>query len=310
VSALFQIGLTVVLAAAFGFAIYRAVILRIRRRWLRVALSIISGGSAFVVAAGYLLYVALSTPAVDSPEFKHEESLAILLTVGDTQRARVTLAVPRSVRANEDCSVFLEVEGHLPPGDYAATLIGPQDVELRTLDSCSDAPAAPGRSSTRAACGHLRAGAKLRLTWDVSPTGAGAKLLTLQLPTSIEPSPAEPWYATLERNGRPVTREDVQAWERIPDRYRTHAVPEVPVRLSPTEALYREGSTYVDLANFQLRSTVDVATTLGVDASTYSFLAILGTIFSGLLGGGWIWQAVEWWRKRAQYTAEKPQQSV
>jgi hypothetical protein len=58
-----------------------------------------------------------------------------------------------------------------------------------------------------------------------------------------------------------------------------------------------------DMHSGQLRVPVEVVDTLGVSRSVYNALAVIGTLLSAVLGSGWLWKLLEWWRTR--YTSTR-----
>jgi hypothetical protein len=61
-----------------------------------------------------------------------------------------------------------------------------------------------------------------------------------------------------------------------------------------------------DMLSGQLRVPVEVVDTLGVSRSVYNALALMGTLLSALLGSGWLWKLLEWWRIRSISTRNSP----
>jgi hypothetical protein len=68
--------------------------------------------------------------------------------------------------------------------------------------------------------------------------------------------------------------------------------PILAVTLSESEPVARHNGVEIDLRAGELTVPLQFNTTLGVTQTTYTILAILGTLLSALLGGGWLWQFV------------------
>ena len=65
----------------------------------------------------------------------------------------------------------------------------------------------------------------------------------------------------------------------------------------------------IDLATNTLSFPVQVTTTLGFSTSTYGWLALAGTIVSGMLGSGWIWKLLEAVKRRSETAKATVQKS-
>jgi hypothetical protein len=74
----------------------------------------------------------------------------------------------------------------------------------------------------------------------------------------------------------------------------------LPTLLSPLSARYAppKSKILMDLNLGEVRFPILVTSTLGVSASTYAWLALIGVALSGALGNGWLFKLLEYVKAR------------
>lgn len=189
----------------------------------------------------------------------------------------IALLFPASVTPHEDFSLGVTVlsQHQLPTAVRAVRLSAPRSAEVRTLDTCG-----PDEKSALSACS-TSDGKKFQVAWDVTPTEPGELLFTIGLPADVMPHyGAREWRAQfVERRRAPSSAPGLGASV-----------------ISPASPAMTWDGVSVDLESQQIRIPVFVASTLGVSRNVYTALALVGTALSGLLGSGWLWRLLEWWR--------------
>ena len=194
----------------------------------------------------------------------------------------IALLFPASVTSHEDFSLGVTVlsQHQIPTAVRTVRLSAPRSAEVRTLDTCG-----PDEKSALSACS-TSDGKKFQVAWDVTPTEPGELLFTIGLPADVMPHyGAHEWRAQfIERRSR----------DRIGPS--TSAPAFGASVISPALPAMTWDGVSVDLESQQIRIPVFVETTLGVSRNVYTALALIGTALSGLLGSGWLWRFLEWWR--------------
>jgi len=63
---------------------------------------------------------------------------------------------------------------------------------------------------------------------------------------------------------------------------------------------YARAGANIDLDTRAIRFPIQVVTSLGLNGTTYAWLAVVGIALSGMLGTGWLWKALELFRARRE----------
>ena len=196
---------------------------------------------------------------------------------------RIEVRAPTAVTPRQDFSLALSISSRqLPNGERAVRLSAPRSAEVRTLDVCTAAQANP----LEAACS-MPVENRFQVAWDVTPTEPGQLLFTVGVPSDLMPqSGLDDWAAVA-----------VGPWG-------SSGRGESPTMTASSPSVSWRGMS-VDLLSGQLRVPVTVVDTLGVNRNVYDGLALIGTFLSALLGSGWLWKWLEWWRTRSASTGIK-----
>jgi hypothetical protein len=311
-------------SAAIGFLVHRW------QRHLHWGWSVAVGmllATVLTIGAGVVFLLASSSyPAADDPRFGRANSIYIVRETpvpgeGDPQRSEFLLRFPFEVRKGSDFEVRLLLTSAplpIPAGDLASTLQGPRVLEVRPQRNC------PSVTDQSSACIRLeRSAGEATLVWDVTPTAEADPTVRVSLP-AFWPS-GDTWKARLQFDGRnavfsPDPRCARNKWI---ESMEGGCGPVLPVVLdahqprfeltdnSPTlyQLPYAFRGAEVDLASNQLRFPIRITTSLGLNASTYAWLALAGTILSGFLGTGWAWKLLELFKPKPSTPAGAPAQS-
>jgi hypothetical protein len=193
----------------------------------------------------------------------------------------------------------------LPEGTYTASLESGQTVQLRTPSPCGTTPSVDlsATSAVALSCQERVEGPSQvsRFRWFVRSEKYGESYLTLKWPRQIGDiiRKESQWAGRVKRDGRVVTRyvagPEGRPWVPGRDRSDLREVPEIISMARPT---YGDSGWEVDLAAQQFTLPIRFETTLGVSAQLYGNLSVLGAALSGLLGGGWLWQLLAWFKAR------------
>ena len=219
---------------------------------------------------------AISSPLSELLEQRSDDGWS---TVG-----QIEVRAPTAVTPRQDFSLALSISSKQLPHDVRAVrLSAPRSAEVRTLDVCTAEQANP----LAAACSTPLEN-RFQVAWDVTPTEPGELLFTLGVPSDLMPqSGLDDWKAVAVGPWGSGRR-----------------------GVSPTMSASSPSVTWrgmsVDLVTGQLRVPVTVVDTLGVNRNVYDGLALIGTFLSALLGSGWLWKWLEWWRTRSTATRKKP----
>jgi hypothetical protein len=301
--------------------------LRKARRLYRLTASIALGLLTVLVSSLAFLSALFTYPSFDDERFAGQGQIEVVrksLSNGkkddDASEVRILLAFPRNARSNYDFTIRLVVSASPPlrSGNYNAILSTSKSFDVRPQFGCRlpDANPMPGVSCTTYA-----SESELELRWDITPSNEGQPRFVLNLPTLW---PADNlWNAKVLFGGR-QPRECADAdcsRDCANEDGNTHwnCPSAKPIVLSPQRPRFIVNSILslgldsfqnyradlyngaeVDLASNTLSFPIDVATTLGFNASTYGWLALAGTMVSGMLGSGWIWKLLEAFKGRSK----------
>lgn len=290
--------LAIAIGSTMGWLVYRLTATRLHKRWTRAVASLTSGGVVFVGAAISFLLFELTTPANDAHQFEGAQELHVEV-VPDSSGPRnealhITLAIPASVRSNDDFPVRLTVsvnQAGLERSETSAALLTPPSIKGRTLQSCTGSTSPQTQENMVVACA---TGTSSRtIVWDVTPTGAGSARVAVRV---LSESIPRSWRAVVYLDGEQLVR--TQSGLRFGARRGSSSVERhEAVFLTADMPAVEVAGVGVDLSSMQFRATVSVLTTLGVSARTYGYLAVMGTAVASLLGTGWLWQFLS--RRRA-----------
>jgi hypothetical protein len=264
-----------------------------------VALAIVSllvGGATFIA----LTQTQKVVPTSDAKEFQrrdqfglHREQVSIQVqkhcvvpgVCTDVPKAIVrnlvvTVDFPLSVPVQKDFDISFEIAsepGPLPKGQYAATVMGPKYVEIRTSRICKGQPEAS--SSTRS-CSEVASDRKepVILVWTATPTKTGEAIFSLStdlLAKLFDSSPGP--------NAKVQMKVSLGGENRA---------------VQPTESKVQMGIALVNLADEEIRFPVQIVTSLGVSQATYDWVKVFAGVVAALgtlLGAGF---AATWFKKR------------
>jgi hypothetical protein len=317
---------SLLLGASIGLGVYWR--LRNTGRAYRVGTGVGFGLLAMLAAAVVLLSAASQFPAVDDERFAGQSQLEIIREApfagkdADARsRVRVLLAFPSDIRKDYDFTIHLVASASpaLSSGEYRATLSSAKNVEIRPIYVC---PEASSDRTTGVACATYETESEIELRWDVTPSAEGRPRFVLTLPTLWPPSAS--WTGHLRIGGlEPAVCSVLRCSRQCGDTDAGHCGNIEPVLLSPqrprfiinseqpgvTNFSYRYDGVELDLVANTMSFPIEVITTLGFGTSTYAWLALAGTVASGLLGSGWIWKLLDALKKRGETARATAQNS-
>jgi hypothetical protein len=305
--------LVLAIAATAGLAV-RWLARRVRSRLLRWALSLSAGLFALLISAFCFLRASV-LPVQDSSIFDRN-SLSIDLVLRPQHRStqpdiEIKVVRPSAIPVHDDGAIDLLIQSyrdHLATGTYAAVLEASSQLEARTPNACVDQPSHPNAVT---ACQIRRSEVEVsQFRWFVRSANPGSYYITVKLPSQLgafASGEQAGWLAEVWSNGYPLTQLVVERpgggrpslgglggsspWPGI-DR-------SMPTPLSAQKPIFRRGSLFeIDLRSQQVTFPLRFTTTLGVTGTTWTILALLGTLASGALGGGWFWQLLSWIKAR------------
>jgi hypothetical protein len=301
-------------SAVIGYGGYR-VLRTTKRRWIGVAFSLVVG-LLTLMAGGIALLTIGEKPATDErigdarqlsttlrrsrprPSGALPPPTSSPISIGrsgdesvvapplEDALGVVALSAPSSVGLREDFTISLSItsERSMPVESREVPLLGPSSAELRTLDACG----APTATSMLKACASADGGT-FEVAWDITPTEIGEMVFTLRVPADLMPHyGVDAWVATR------------QLQRLYGSTYSQEA--------SNNDPIVSQEGVSIDLRQQQIRIPIRVVATLGVSRAVYNTLAVIGTFLSALLGSGWLWQALAWWRARVK--AQEPHPSA
>jgi hypothetical protein len=307
---------SLLLGGLIGLGVYWP--LRTTELVYRIGAGIFFGFLAMLGSAIIFLYAALEYPGVDEERFAGQNQIEVIreASLGEKEgdlksRVSVLVAFPKNARKDYDFTVRLVASAtpELGSGEYKAYLTTSKSLEVRPRYTCQGAKSEerPG-----VACATSQSGSELELGWDVTPSlsSEGRPDFVLSLPALWAPNAS--WVGHLRVGGRelieyvnlPCARDN----ERRVDlgNCETRSVVLNPQRPrysidhnNPDLDREYEGIE-VDLVANTISFPVEVTTTLGFSAATYGWLALGGTIISGMLGSGWIWKLLDAVKKRRE----------
>jgi hypothetical protein len=316
---------SLLLGAIIGLAVYWP--LRRARRAYRVGAGVFFGLLAMLGSAVILLYAAIQYPAVDEERFAGQSQIEIIRETavaekeaGAESRVRIVLAFPSNVRKDHDFTIRLVASASpaLSSGEYRSVLSTAKSIEIRPTYVC---PVAKSDGISGIACARYQTESELELRWISTPSAEGRPRFVLTLPRLWPPSAS--WTGHLRIGGTEpgVCRnpryygemrsgswgcDNIEPIVLIPERPRYIINYEQPgvIHFRP-----EYDGVEIDLAANTVTFPVEVITTLGFSTSTYLWLALAGTIVSGMLGSGWIWKLLEAAKKRRETSGATVQNS-
>jgi hypothetical protein len=290
---------------------------RIRRKPLRVAFVVISGlvcgGIVYAVA---LVVLSLTVPVASDDVVTHHQVFRLDFLPGSPTLRTPTgfdmdphvlgssssfeVVYSDSVKKKEDftVSVVAESTSHaLKPESYEFLLSAPESATVRTSYQC--ATGTPQKSQT-SACASAK-GTSVRASWDVSLSEPSTGNLVLTVPASIieQLMPAPEWVAVPSYGNevimRSARRSPFQTWKGGDPRDDL-----TPFLISQKVPYMESHGGEVDLSGRQIRLRTEAVDSSGFSAATYSKLTGIGTLLSGILGTGWLWQFLTWRRQQKE----------
>jgi hypothetical protein len=286
--------LGVLIFAGIEGSLLRLVLRGIERRWIRWLLGTLASLLAVFVSGIVMLIWGVTTPAADEERFTSQRVIRLELPYKGGPPAVVEFHAPQFGRVDEDFQVDLFVTGVPSSASTPAVLSAGEDAHPRTATPCiqKSAGATPGAIE---ACGLPTNGAT-HFRWFLRSGAAGVSVATISLP--IPQLGPEFWTANLTENGNPwyvrlqhtPTQSMTPAQSTMSKLHRDdYGGTFVPVDLAKNNPVVTHGGFEVDLTANHLTFPTEFDTTLGVSESTYSAIALVGTLLSALLGGGFLW---------------------
>lgn len=279
--------LGVLIFAAIEGSLLRLVLRRIQRSWVRWLLGSLAALSAVIVSAIVMLSWGATRPAADEERFTSQRVIRFELPYKGRPPVIIDYRAPMFGRVDEDFQVDLFVTGEPSSGAMPAVLSAGEDAHPRTATPCGQ-KSAGSESGVIRACG-LPSNGATHYRWFLRSSAPGTSVATISLP--IPQLGPEPWTAKVSENGSP--------WYARPPRPPTKATTsvirrgdgssDVPVDLSKSNPVVSHDGFEIDLTANQFTFPTEFDTTLGVSETTYSVIALVGTLLSALLGGGFLW---------------------
>lgn len=297
---------------------------RVKRRWIKatalVVVGSVTGLCAYMLSALSFAILA-QTPASDdvvarrqelrldiqpdSPSFRTPQGVWDFDT--DPRRAlspRFTLqfAYSAKVKKNEDFTLYVTASSKkqdFEENRYVFGLSAPQTANVRTSFRCDGLPSA---TAENAACGEGKRSA-VQVAWDITLKEPATAVLAITVPKALmnEIMRTENWIAIPSHDDRIIMRSARRSpfspWRGGDPRDEL-----VPFLLSPQVSYLESEGSQIDLRSAQVRLRTEAVETLGVSNQTLQILGWGGSIVSGLLGTGWIWQIITWRRQRQSST--------
>ena len=297
---------TVVVAALLGYLVYRRYSPVHPRR--SVGLAVVSAIFVIGLSALAFLYARASYPPADDPIFEGRNTIFIQREeLSGAHRSDVGLAFPYRVRKGSDFEILLLIstDPPLPAGTYVSEVTGPESLRFRPETKC------PAPVDSAAACKAIKEEkSQISLGWDVTPKEEAEATLQLTIP-EIWPNGGN-WSASLKFDGKePLVSRNETKVVLSPDQPQFRLTESTPFEghLVITESdrgyvqdrpSYARAGANIDLDTRAIRFPIQVVTSLGLNGTTYAWLAVVGIALSGMLGTGWLWKALELFRARRE----------
>lgn len=288
------------IAAGIGFGV-RRLARRVRSPVLRWVLSAAAAFVVFLASASYLLYRGVVLPAADDSIFRDREAIEIALYASKSSantQALVKIERPQAVRIRDESAVDLVIDGPgstLPTGVYEATLETGENIRVRTSSACPGSQLESSVTAVRSCRERQTRRDNLSFRWFIRSSETSQSYVTLKLPRNmplLQQSKGASWFARVDLGGNLFSSS-------LPVRGRTK-LSASPIILSAEHPVLREWNLEIDLRSQQITFPIVFQTTLGISGSAYERLTVVGAVMSGLLGGGWLWQLLEWLKSRRE----------
>jgi hypothetical protein len=206
---------------------------------------------------------------------------------------RIALQIPKYTRAGSDFTIGYAVQA--PIGSRVkASLVASQDWEIRSPDGCE-------KSNPSDLCLTSKAGVS-NGQWIVRPKSAAASKWTVVSDFDIESVCGKDWFAEVWDGDTILSQHKLNVGGEGVFRKMTPQGPNVGADgFSPGYVVYVDNKNLIarnqdgfiaDLGRMQISGDIDVVRTLGVNESTFQWLAIIGAISSSALGSGWLISAL------------------
>jgi hypothetical protein len=261
-----------------------------RFRVLQIFLSLCLAVAVAIASLIVFAYFDLTVPAADDSDLRSETHLEFHSSAG-SRNSQIILAYKPKPAVDYDYQIVVRIEG-ISVGPQLYRLVTSKSIALRTADRCKNS------TLENVACSSSDNPNEVR--WEATPQSGGSTLTTLILPDVLRPAHllGPTWTATAQVDGEYVLQSGLLGqpgynpqWG--PERRNSYGI-NIGVHKAYMLNSVAPGMSYqdwsVDLASGQIRFTTDVVRTLGVSASTYGTLVVVGTIASGALGSGWVFK--------------------
>ena len=203
----------------------------------------------------------------------------------------IELEVPDSVKVDEDVPVDVTLMGTQPLSsqpDQGLIVRTGKEVEVTPRPECENAPdARKSREATHTYCARIEWAVPTRLV--IRAEKPGFSLITLELPKGFKDQLAThiSWIALSSRNGTMETNFRPSPGLNGPGGP-TSQFESSPRVYSAAKPVINDASLQLDFRRCDVTIPISWQTTLGVSAATFELLSRIGTIFSALLGTGWL----------------------
>jgi hypothetical protein len=261
-----------------------------RRIFALAIVSLLVGGATFIV----LNQTQKVVPTSDAREFQRHDQFGIHREQVSIQRQQLcrlqggatvctddprvivrnlvmTVDFPLSVPVQKDFDISLEIASRpdpLPKGLYAATVLGPKYVEIRTSRMCKDQQEDSNRMRS---CNEVALDSEgpVRLVWTATPTKTGEAIFSVstELLAKLSNWSAGPDAKVQMKVSLGAESRDVK----------------------PTDTKVSMRNALVDLADREIRFPIEIVTSLGVSQATYDWVKVIAGVVAALgtlLGAG------------------------
>ena len=307
----------VLTSAVVGLAVYWP--LRRARVVFRVLVGLFFGLSAMLASALILLNAALKYPGYDSDQFYGLNRVSItrdsIVSQYDKKPGSIVkliLTFPSDVRKGDDFPIRLSISAYpeLKPGDYRSSLSTARIVEVRPHFTCAKGI---GEAAAGEACSNIPVGdSGVDLAWEATPISEARPRFVITLPIIWDPR--DIWIAHMKFGDKDPTvcsGEDCYLKRSCEQREGICVLDAGSPRFVMNDRVPSRGSLDymrvgeydgidIDLAANTISFPIQITTTLGLNIETYGWLAVAGTIASGMLGSGWAWKLLDGIKMRRQ----------